>query len=113
LRLEVGTFGRRNTCRVILHLRSNPGAATDLRTLEVPAHALRDGHALLFRFEPIRDSANRWFYFVADSPDAAPGDAVTFWATPSSDLNGGQRYEDGLPAAGSLVLGFEFNGVTG
>ena len=67
---------------------------------------------LAFRFTPIPDSANRWFYFVAESPDGAPGDAVTLWATlrPSAGANG-QRYEDGLPAQGSLVLGFAFNGV--
>ena len=45
---------------------------------------------LAFRFTPIPDSANRWFYFVAESPDGAPGDAITLWATmrPSVGLNG-------------------------
>ena len=38
VRVQIGTFGRRNTCRLALHLRSNPGAGGDLRTLEVPTH---------------------------------------------------------------------------
>ena len=53
-------------------------------------------------------SANRWFYFTADSPDGAPGDAVTLWATPGNN-DTMQRYEDGLPAPGALVMSLEFS----
>ena len=110
VRVEVGTFGRRNTCRLALHLRSNPGAGVDLRTLEIPMHMLKDGQPIVFRFEPLEDSENRWLYFVAELPDGAPGDAVTLWAAfDSSPEPKGQRYEDGLPAEGSLVFSLEFS----
>jgi len=79
LRIEVNAFGRRNTCRLAIYLRSNPGATADVHSLEVPTHPLKDNQAIAFRFPPIKDSANRWFYFVAESPDGAPGDAITLW----------------------------------
>jgi hypothetical protein len=112
--VQLSTFGRRNTCRLTLHLRLNPGATSDLRTLELPTHQIKDNQGMAFRFPPVKDSANRWFYFVAESPGGAPGDAITLWASTQPGRNpSGQRYEDGLPAPGSLVLSLEFNGVTG
>src|SRR5262249_1786478 len=77
LRVAVGTSGRRNTSRLALHLRHSPGASSDLRTLEIPAYQIEGDGTLAFRFPPIERSANHWFYFVADSPDGAPGDAIS------------------------------------
>ncbi len=105
--VTIGTFGRSNSCKLALHLRSNPGASSDIYTAEVPTYGLIDGEVVTFRFPTIRDSANRWFYLVAESPDAVPGDAVTLWASTSPRYNG-QRYEDGLPAAGSLAITLDF-----
>jgi hypothetical protein len=68
----------------------------------VPAYRLEDGATVLFKFAPIADSAGKWFFFVADSPDGVPGDAVTLLADAAPPPSGGQRYEDGLPARGSL-----------
>jgi len=110
--LAVATFGRRNTCQLVLHLRSNPAAEADIHTSEVPVHGLSEDTMLAFRFPPVEDSAGRWFYLMAESPDGVPGDAVSVWATPGG--GGGpraQRYEDGLPAGGELVMSLEFNGV--
>jgi hypothetical protein len=41
-----------------------------------------------------------------------PGDAVSLFATSFPDELWAQRYEDGLPADGALVMQLEFNGVT-
>jgi GT2 family glycosyltransferase len=113
LRVMVSTHGRRNTGRLALHLRASPGAGRDIHTLEIDLHQISRDGMVAFRFPPIRDSASRWFYFVADSPDGAPGDAVSLWATPHSTPSlRAQRYEDGLPASGSLVMELEFNEVT-
>ncbi len=112
IRLELGTFGRNNTSRLVLSIRQNPGAQADIYRVQLATHRLSDGQPLLFRFPAIPGSANRWFYFVAESPDGAPGDAITFWAT-YGDQTRVQRYEDGLPASGALVMGLEFNGVKG
>jgi hypothetical protein len=110
IRVEIGTFGRRNTSRLVLHLRAHPAAATDLYTLEVPVHNISDGQPLLFRFPPISDSWNRWFYLVAECPDGVPGDAVTLMASTRPGHIKGQRYEDGLPATGSLLIDLESTG---
>src|SRR5207237_8530744 len=112
VRVAVATFGRPNTCQLALHLRSNPAATSDLHTLEMPAYRLAEDSMVAFRFPPLANSANKWFYFVAESPDGAPGDAVSFWATPATgdgDGHRSQRYEDGLPSAGELVMSLEFN----
>jgi hypothetical protein len=72
---------------------------------------MKDGQTVAFRFPPIPDSAGRWFYFVADSPDAVPGDAVSLYAISRAQDLQAQRYEDGLPSEGSLVMRLEFNGI--
>ncbi len=109
IRVAVNTFGRRNTSRLVLHLRASPAARSDLYTLEVPAHTLRDGDMLAFRFPPMADSEGRWLYFVAESPDGVPGDAVSLWATTQAGPTPARRYEDGLPAGGFLVMELEFD----
>ena len=110
VRVAVNTFGRRNTSRLVLHLQTSPAARSDLYTLEVPTHTLKDGDMLAFRFPPMADSEGRWFYFVAESPDGVPGDAVSLWATTQGGPTPARRYEDGLPAGGLLVMELEFDG---
>ncbi len=107
----VDTFGRRNTSRLRLHLRDSPGAESDYYSIEIPAQNLKSRQTVTFRFPQLGGSSNRWFYLVAESPDGVPGDAVTLWATEQSERIEGQRYEDGLPSGGHLVLSLEFNGV--
>ena len=106
-------LGRGNTSRLVLHIRTNPGASGDIHSLNLPTHNLAEGQALAFRFPPIPNSANRWFYFIADSPDGVPGDAVTLFATNHPEGIEAQRYEDGLPADGALVMSLEYNGAAG
>lgn len=112
VRVEVATFGRRNTSRLFLRLRDNPGAASDIYQVEIPTHGLRDGQTLALRFPPIANSASRWLYFVAESPDGVTGDAITLKATATTIGMPAQRYEDGVPAGGSLVMSLEYTGVT-
>jgi GT2 family glycosyltransferase/glycosyltransferase involved in cell wall biosynthesis len=107
----IDTFGKPATTRLRLHLRDHPGAAQALYSVEIPAQHLKSGAPINFRFPPIPDSAGRWLYLVAESPDGVPGDAVTLWATERAENIQGQRYEDGLPASGHLLLSLEFNGV--
>lgn len=107
----ISTRQRRNTSRLVLHIRTNPGGSADTYSLNIPTHKLKDGQTVAFRFPPIPDSAGRWFYFVADSPDAVPGDAISLYATHYPEDARAQRYEDGLPAEGSLVMALEFNGA--
>jgi hypothetical protein len=111
IQVAVSTMARRNTSRLVLHIRTHPGGSSDIHSVNLPTHELKDGQTVAFRFPPIPDSANRWFYFVADSPDAVPGDAISLYAMSHSEDLKAQRYEDGLPAHSSLVMSLEFNGV--
>lgn len=103
------TFKRKNTSRVVLHIRTNPGASADIHSVNLPAHELKEAQPLAFRFPPIPDSAGRWFYFVIDSPDGVAGDAVSLYAASYAEDLQAQRYEDGLPSDGALVMSLEFN----
>jgi GT2 family glycosyltransferase/glycosyltransferase involved in cell wall biosynthesis len=113
VRVQVETFGRRNTSRLFLRLRDNPGASVDLFHIEIPTHNLTQGQLLALRFPPIPDSAGRAFYFVAESPDGVPGDAISLRGSARSGDLRAQRYDDGIPASGYLVMSLEYNGVTG
>jgi len=112
IQVVVSTMSRRNTSRLVLHIRTNPGGTADIYSVNLPTHDLKESQALAFRFPPIPDSANRWFYFVADSPDAVPGDAISLYATARPEDLHAQRYEDGLPAEDALIMRLEYNGAT-
>jgi hypothetical protein len=106
--LAFGTFARINSGPVVFHLRTNPGAPTDLATVTVPAYALADGQMHRFAFPPIPDSQGRWFYVMVEAPQGVPGDAVTLWARVLPPEVPGGRYEDGLPARGDLAYRLVF-----
>jgi GT2 family glycosyltransferase/glycosyltransferase involved in cell wall biosynthesis len=110
--VRVGTLGRRNTARLTLHLREHPAAQSDLAEMEVAGHELKDGEWVMLRFPRMSGSEGRWFYLVAESPDGAPGDAVTLWGADQVEGLAGQRYEDGLPASGALIVRIEVDGGT-
>lgn len=110
VRVRVAVAGRPSTSRLVLHLRANPGAGADIYSVDIPSYRLRDGQTIALRFPPLEDSAGRWYFFSAESPDAVPGDAVSLYATPRIDGLRAQRYEDGLPAPGGLLMKLEYNG---
>jgi hypothetical protein len=110
IRVRVAVRGKPATSRLVLHLRANPGAAQDIYSVDLPTYRLRDGQTVVLRFPPLEDSAGRWYYFSAESPDAVPGDAISLYAVNSDKGIRGQRYEDGLPAPGAIQMKLEFNG---
>ena len=68
----IGTFGRVNTCEVILHL-------DDGITSSVNALALKDCEFYTFAFASVAASAGREFTFWIESPDAVSSDAVAIF----------------------------------
>jgi hypothetical protein len=110
--VRVETFGRRNTSRLSLRLRDNPGAGSDIYHIALRAQTLSHGLVLTVRFPPIRDWAGRSFYFLAVSPDGVPGDATSLRGTSRAGDLRAQRYDDGIPASGYLVMSLEYNEVT-
>ncbi len=75
----IGTFGRVNTCEVVLHLCDSREAATDIVTVRSDALTLQDCELHTFAFSPIADSAGREFYVWLESPDAMLSDGVTLF----------------------------------
>jgi hypothetical protein len=110
VRVRVAVGRRPSTSRLVLHMRANPGARADIYSVELPTYRLRDGQTIALRFPPLEDSAGRWYYFSAESPDAVPGDAVSLYAAPTAEGLRAQRYEDGLPAPGALLMKLEYHG---
>jgi hypothetical protein len=110
IRVRVAVVRRPSTSRLVLHLRANPGAGADIYSVDIPAYRLRDGQTIALRFPPLEDSAGRWYYFSAESPDAVPGDALSLYAVPVAEAINAQRYEDGLPAPGALLMKLEYYG---
>jgi hypothetical protein len=90
LELLIGTFGRTNTCEIVLHV-------DDVATARVNASTLDDCEFCTFRFAPIAQSAGREFTFWIESPDAAPGDAITiFHYAENDEIVFKQHYDEGI-----------------
>jgi glycosyltransferase involved in cell wall biosynthesis len=103
--LLVGTYGRRNTRDVILHLKESPEASHALATVHLNAALLADGAYARFVFEPQPDSSGRSYYLCVESPESVPGDAITLWAYRRVDLADATLHKDGRISAGQLVFG--------
>ncbi len=79
LEVLIGTFGRVNTCDVVVHVCDSPEAVTDVATARASALALQDCEFFTFAFPPIVTSAGREFYAWLESPDAVLSDGVTLF----------------------------------
>jgi glycosyltransferase involved in cell wall biosynthesis len=72
----IGTFGRANTCEVVLHVCD---AALEVTRAHVNALQMNDGEWCAFTFPPLPNSAGRQFRVWLESPDAAVSDSVTLF----------------------------------
>jgi hypothetical protein len=103
--LLVGTFGRRNTRDVILSLKESPEAPSALATVRLNASLLTDNAYARFVFEPQPDSSGRSYHVCVESPESAPGDAITLWAYRRDNLTDARLYRNGRVSEGQLVFG--------
>jgi len=105
-RLDVlmATYARRNRGPVVFYLRQSPTSAENLVRIEIEAATIRDNEYRTFRFDPIPDSGGRSFYFFFESPEAAPGNAVTVWQSAQDVYPDGATVIDGLPGEGDLAF---------
>jgi len=87
---------------LVLHLRTDPKATTDLRTAVVDLGGQVASQPYGFEFEPLRDSAGQSYYFFLESPQSAPGQAAAVLYGPESILEGASAYLNGQPLAGNL-----------
>jgi hypothetical protein len=124
--LSTATYARINTSPVIFHLRSaspstSEGAetfvATDILTITLPGPEVQNDRPTSFVFPPLHDSKDKAFYFLIESPEGAPGNAITVYVNEYDQYLAGTAYRNGQPVAGDLAFTaysqetFTFSGV--
>lgn len=92
----LATYARRNTGTLVFHLREAADTADDLVTLTVDAAKAKDNAYNTFEFTPIRDSANRTFYFYLEAPEAEMGNAITVGGATEDTYSHGEAVLKGL-----------------
>lgn len=82
--LLFGTYARTNTSRlqVSLLVEGAGGALEPVHDWSSPAAEIRNDRWRAFRCPPQADSLGRHYVIRVESPDAAPGDAVTIYCDP-------------------------------
>jgi glycosyltransferase involved in cell wall biosynthesis len=73
----IGTYGRLNSCDIVLHLHDEADDTIERAVVTVNALTLEDGAFCRFEFPPLLDSGDSEFNFWLESPDAVLGDCVT------------------------------------
>jgi glycosyltransferase involved in cell wall biosynthesis len=105
--LCVGTDGRVNPHRLIVHLSDRPGrGARELARVVLDAATLADHAWVAVEIPPVAESAGRDLYLWVESEGAAEGNAVTLWTYVRGWGEGAPRglHLDHAPAPGSLTF---------
>jgi hypothetical protein len=92
--VKVGTYQRENKGTVVFRL--DRSGLTETITRTVDAAGLEDNAYQTFEFPPIRDSAGKRFTFALESPDGAPGEAITVWGAEDDTYRDGEATLTGL-----------------
>lgn len=100
----LATYARSNSKDVIFHLRDSPDSKIDIETITVNARQIRDNTYHKFKFSPIKDSANKSYYFFIESPDSVPGDAITLWSSNGDSYSAGTEYFNSISVARDLTF---------
>jgi hypothetical protein len=87
---------------LVLHLRTAPDAAADLRTAILNLNELAVSGPYGFEFEPIRDSMGQSYYFFLEPYHMDLGQGVAVRYGPESALAGASAYLNGEPLDGNL-----------
>lgn len=75
----IGTYGRLNSCDVVLHVHDVQDETIERAVVAVNALTLRDVAFCRFEFPPLADSDNCEYAFWLESPDAVLGDCLTLF----------------------------------
>jgi SAM-dependent methyltransferase len=102
--VRMSNLGRLNSCHVQFRLQEE-----DEPRREVAAYRLFCAHIFeeTWTFVPVplqAESAGRRYRLTLESPDGAPGQAVTAMASDGTAYGDGQLFVDGEPAEGSLCF---------
>jgi hypothetical protein len=118
-RIDLGTatYARINSAPVIFHLQTGPEASTDIISVRLSGPEIENERPTTISFSPIPDSKGKRYYFYIESPEAAPGNAITLYANAYDQYPDGSAYRNGEAVAGDLVFTaysrqtFAFSGI--
>jgi len=102
--LSTATFSRVNSAPVIFYLKDSPQANTAIRSITLPGPEIQNDRPTSFVFEPITSSAGKSFYFVIESPEATPGNAITVYASEYDQYPRGEAYRNTQIVNGDLAF---------
>lgn len=101
--IGLATFSsRNNTEDIILHVRENPEALTDIRTVTLHARQVMDSDWNRFIFDPITNSAGQTYYVFLTSPSSSPGNAMAIRYT-TTDIRSGRMYVNQAARSGDIA----------
>lgn len=115
--LSTATYARTSSAAVIFHLQSSPEAGTDIISITLPGPEIQNERPTSIEFPPLPDSGGQSYYFYIESPEGAPGDAITVYANGYDQFPDGTAYRNGQAVAGDLAFTaysretFTFSGV--
>jgi len=101
--LQVATWGRKNQCDVNIHIRRE-GSNTDMALEQFKCSEMIDNAWIEVDFPPVADSLDQRFAIIVESPDGAPGNAVTLWAAPTRVYADGQLFINGTSMPGAITF---------
>jgi hypothetical protein len=114
--VQIGTYGRQNDptrAEMVLSLRHGLTDTAEIASLRVPSDLpLEENGRLALTFPPVRDSAGQTYYVELTAPGGTLDNSMgvlAFRPDPNGEAyDGGQAYEDGLPAPGDLAFGLVY-----
>jgi hypothetical protein len=102
--LSTATFSRVNSAPVIFSLKNNPQDTTTIFSIVLPGPDIQNQRPTTIVFPPISDSAGKSFYFSIESPEAAPGNAITVYANELDQYANGSAYRNNQVVSGDLAF---------
>lgn len=106
----LATYARKNTHLVTFRLKESPDAARDIATITINAAKIKDNVFHQFKFAPIIDSKGKSYFFVLESPQSVPGDAITIWHSPDDVYDEGTLHINGQATGGDLAFRTYYGG---
>jgi hypothetical protein len=100
----MATYARINIKDIIFHLKSSPESLSDIVLIKTNAALIENNEYHRFKFSPIKESANRSYYFYIESPDSVPGNAITIWSSKDDVYSQGSAYINSKPINGDLTF---------
>lgn len=109
IELLLATYNRKNTGRLVFHLRESPASREDILTIEKEMSEIQDNAFHRFSFPEIENSKGKNYYFFLEAPEAAPGNAITIWSFSGDVYKEGEKIMEGKPSHGDLYFKTEYN----